>query len=371
MINLFDNNIDDFTFLLDQMGSDVLINNNPVKALITNTNLEQNYDDRRISSISPLKRGDIVIYNDKKYMIISEVNDQRYNKYKGIMRHLPHHIIINSACRFCHLDCYISTSNLGVIDGRILSMPDGDITVISNNLIEDFDLKIDARFILHGQAFKVTGIDRFSKPGMLILTCEKDLIDEQADDLINGIAGGLSCPVNFVSNNTELTVGNTYQLTWTSAEDAPVIFTSSDETVATVDVNGITTGITPGQATITVYNATNERIRDTVTVTVNDIPAGYTISLTSTGDLGQITKGYTRTYNAVVTENGNVVNEPVTWELFADDQTSQTTLAEITSQTGTSCTIKGVALGYVQLKVSLVRDPAVCIWQRIRVKSLI
>lgn len=370
MINLFESSTEDFAFLLDQMGSDVLINDNPVRALITNTNLEQNYDDRRISSLSPLKRGDIVVYNNKKYMIINEVNDQRYNKYKGIMRHLPHHIIVNSKCRFYYRDCYINTSNLGVIDGRVLSMPDGDITVISNNSIKDFDLKIDARFLLYGQAFKVTGIDRFSKPGMLILTCRKDLIDEQADDLINGIAGGLSCPVNFVSENIELTVGNTHQLTWTSDKNAPVKFSSSDETIATVDANGIVTGITAGQATITVANATNERIRDTVTVTVKGTPVGYTISLTSTGDLEQINKGYTRTYNAVVTENGNVANEPVKWELFADDQTSTTTLAEITSQTGTSCTVKGVALGYAQLKVSLVSNPAVYIWQRIRVKSL-
>lgn len=65
MVNLFTNDNADFAFLLDQMGSDVLINDNPVKALITNTNLEQNYDDKKISSLSPLKRGDIVVYNGK------------------------------------------------------------------------------------------------------------------------------------------------------------------------------------------------------------------------------------------------------------------------------------------------------------------
>lgn len=371
MINLFKNDNADFAFLLDQIGSDVTINDNPTRVLITNTNLEQNYDDKKISSLSPFNRGDIIVYNGKKYLIISEVNEKRYNKYKGIMRHLPHSITINSQCRFYALDCYINTSNLGVTDGRVLSIPDGEITVISTIINSDSDLKIDARFLLYGQAFKVTGIDRHSKPGLLILICEKDLIDEQADDLVNGIAGSLSCPVDFVSTNIELTIGSTYQLIWVSEKDAPVKFTSSDETVVTIDANGFITGISAGQATITVYNATNERIQDTVSATVQDAPTGYVINLTSTGALDQINKGYTRTYNAVVVESNNVVDEPVKWELFADDQINTTTLAEITSQTGTTCVVKGVALGYIQLKVSLVSDPAVYIWQRIRVKSLI
>lgn len=79
----------------------------------------------------------------------------------------------------------------------------------------------------------------------------------------------------------------------------------------------------------------------------------------------------TRTYNAVVVESNNVVNEPVKWEMFADDQIKTTPLAEITSQTGTSCVVKRIALGYAQLKLSLVSDLAVYIWQRVRVKSLL
>jgi hypothetical protein len=372
MINLFDNNNEDFAFLLDQMGSDILLNDNTIRALITNTNLEQNYDDRRISSLSPLNRGDIVLFEGKKYIIISEVNAKRYSKFKANMRHLPHSITINSQCRFYTLDCYINTSNLGVIDGRVLSIPDGEITVISTLINNDSDLRIDARFLLYGEVFKVTGIDRgYSKPGMIILTCKKDLIDTVTDDLINGIAGGLACPVDITSSDFSIAVDSTHQLTWSSAEDAPVKFTSSDETVATVDANGLVTGLAEGVATITIANDTNERIQDTVSVAVIDVPAGYTINLISTGDLEQINKGYTRTYNVEVTQHGTVVNEPVQWELFADDQTTSTTLAEIQSQTYTSCVVKGVALGYVQLKVSLASDTAVNIWQRVRVKSVL
>lgn len=63
MFNLF--NVDDthdYEFMLSQMGKDVYINNSTesTKVLITNTNLEQNYDDKKISSLSSLHRGDII-----------------------------------------------------------------------------------------------------------------------------------------------------------------------------------------------------------------------------------------------------------------------------------------------------------------------
>ncbi|WP_435921275.1 Ig-like domain-containing protein [Paenibacillus sp. DYY-L-2] len=373
MFNLFQNNTDDFAFLLDQMGSDVLINDNPVKALITNTNLEQIYDDRRITSLSPFNRGDIVVFKGKKYMVISEVNDKRYNKYKGIMRFLPHTITVNSSCRFYTLNCYINTSNLGVIDGRVLSIPDGEITLICSNYSIDHDLEIGARFVLNDQAWKVTGIDNYSKPGMVHLTCKVDSIDNVKDDLVNGIAGGLSCPVDVTSNDFDLTVGGTYQLTWTSANNAPVRFVSSDESIASVDGLGVVTGVSAGIVTITAYNAGFEKIYDSIGVTVTNAQPNFMISITSQSSTpGEVNKGYTKTYDAVVTLGSAVITtEPVQWQLFADDQASSTALATIQSQTGVSCTIKGINTGYVQLKVSLISDPAVLAWLRIRVKSLL
>lgn len=370
MINLFDNGTDDFQFLLDQMGSNVTIRDNKIRALITNTNLEQNYDDKKITSLSPLSRGDIVVYNCKKYLVISEVNDQRYNKYKGIMRFLTHTIIVNSDSRFYTLDCYINTTDLGITSGKVLTLADGEITVNCSKYSMDSNLKIGARFLLNGQAWKVTGVDDFSKPGMVALTCVKDAL-LQTDDLANGIAGGLDIKVKFDNSNFDVFVGSTYQLTWTSTNNAPVRFVSGNPDIATVDANGLVTGFTTGNVTITVYHAQMEHIKDSMTLTVKDIPVAYTVTITSSSKPAEITKGRTKTYEAVVYQGTATVNEPVTWEIYADNQTSTTTLAKITSQTGTSCIVSGDVIGYVQLKVSLVSDPSVFAWQRIQVKSAI
>lgn len=368
MINLFESNTDDFAFLLEQMGKDVLINDNPVRALITNTNLNDTYDDRKITSLSPFNRGDVVIYGGKKYMIISEVNDQRYNKYKAIMRSLPIRIIVNSESRFYTLDCYINTTDLGITSGKVLTLADGEITVNCSNYSMDSGLKIGARFLLNGQAWKITGKDDFSKNGIVALTCAKDSI-LQTDDLVNGIAGGLGITVDITNGDFEVIVGSTYQITWTSTNNAPVQFISSDESVATVDANGLVTGLTAGTVTITAHNAQMEQIWDSVTVTVKDIPVSYTVTITSSSKPGEVTKSRTKTYEAIVTQGTTTVSEPVTWSIYADDQASATTLATIQSQMGTSCVVSGVNLGYVQLKATLVSDPSVFTWQRIQIKS--
>ncbi|MBT2290199.1 Ig-like domain-containing protein [Paenibacillus albidus] len=378
MINVFNtSDTTDYEFIQNQIGTDVYVNgsSSAIRTVITNTNLEQNYDDKKISSISPLNRGDIVLFQDKKYMIISEITGQRYNKFKGIMRYLPHTIIVNDACRFSVLDCYISVSNLGVANGQVLSISDGDITVYSTEYYKDLELRIDARFLLNSQAFKVTGIDRFSKPGMRILSCKKDSINASTDDLVNGIAGGFACPVDIVSNSAELFIGASTQLSYSSAKDAPVRFGSSDEGIAVVDSNGLVTGISEGVVTITIYNATNGRISDTVTINVI-IPMAYSINITNDSSApNEIKNGQSKTYSAEVYSGAVLVTDdsvPVSWQLFADDQVSTTTLATIASQNGTLCTVKNNAAssGYVQLKATLNSDNTVIAWIRIRMRPL-
>lgn len=91
MINLFDlPDTTDYEYLLSQMGNEVIVNKSsiPIIAMITNTNLEQNFDDKRISSLSNFQRGDIVDYDGQRFMIISEESTKRYNKFKGIMRQI-------------------------------------------------------------------------------------------------------------------------------------------------------------------------------------------------------------------------------------------------------------------------------------------
>ncbi|WP_414852368.1 hypothetical protein [Brevibacillus sp. IT-7CA2] len=86
MINLFVSNKEDFQFILDHLGKDVLINNQPVKAAISNSPLSTDVDDKIISTLAAISRGDIVHYNNEDWIILSEVNGQRYGRYRAYIR---------------------------------------------------------------------------------------------------------------------------------------------------------------------------------------------------------------------------------------------------------------------------------------------
>ncbi|MCU6709223.1 Ig-like domain-containing protein [Paenibacillus sp. J5C_2022] len=161
----------------------------------------------------------------------NRASSKRYNKFKGIMRLLPHTIIINSQCRFYALDCYITVGNLGVSSGQVLSIADGTIQVHLSNRTNELNVKIDDRFFVNGQVFKVTGIDDFSREGIVNLTCEKDSINTVNDDVVNGVVGGNACKVDIT-------------------DGAPVVFRSNDESIATVDARGLVTGVSIGQVTM-------------------------------------------------------------------------------------------------------------------------
>lgn len=371
---MFDlSNTQDYQYLLDSMGKDVTVNGaaTPTRVIITNSNINSNFDDKYVSALSPLNRGDLIDYDGRKFMVISEESTKRYNKWKGLMRLLPHRIVINTSCQFSTVDCFISTSSLGMSTDRIISLPDGQIQVyLSSNSLR-IQLKQTNRFLVEGQPFSIEGIDTFSKPGMVILTCVKGQL-LSTDDQVNGIANGLACPVDITNTDPIVYVGETLQLNYTTTENAPVAFESSDTNIATVDDDGLVTGVSAGQATITISNASLGQINDTVIISVTEVPESLNVSITGSAT---VTKDYTQTYTANVYNGTTLItdgSQPVTWSLWDDTKTTTTTYATIQSQTGTNCVVKGVSSGfYVQLKATLNSDTSIFAWFRIQVKSFI
>lgn len=77
----------DVDYLIEAAGTEVLINDEPTKAIITNYNLIGESEDRNIHTTVPVSLGDIVVYQDESYLIIKETVTKRHAKYKTLMRH--------------------------------------------------------------------------------------------------------------------------------------------------------------------------------------------------------------------------------------------------------------------------------------------
>lgn len=351
----------DYTYMLKSLGADVTKNGEPIRALVTLTELEQKNDDRRISSLAPLSRGDLINYEGRNYMMISEIATTRYNKYKGVMRLLSSSIIFNQDCVYKTAQCYIEVEGFSVQSGGVISTARGSIDVhMSDNELAK-SIKIGNRFIKYGQAFKVVGIDRLSRPGMAIITADKDAISTANDDLVNDIAGGLTCSVR-IRNIKPINIlqGNTVQLSLST--DQPVTYTTSDPNIVTVSNTGLITGKGEGTAIVTVARVSNPDLYDTVQVNIT-LPDKFTIISTSSTTSLEYDK--TATITNKVLKNSIEVPDAVTHSLvYADKQTVvPSTVATLTTSSNRSVIVRNVnktgVLESIFVKVTLNSDPTV------------
>ena len=130
-----------------------------------------------------------------------------------------------------------------------------------------------------------------------------------------------------------------------TATDKSVTWSSSDNTVATVDNTGNVTAVGAGNATITVTTQDGGKT-DTCTVTVTD--KTYTISADTTAlNFGSAYTGYAQPAAKIVTVK-NTGNQPVTL-----NQPSSTNSFEVGTLSKTSLPVNGTATFTVQTKAGL------------------
>jgi hypothetical protein len=380
MINLFQTNPDDIQYIFDILGQDVLVNNHSVRAVITNTPINQistaiDYDDKKISTLHPIKCGDLVHFCDEDWLIISEINGQRYSKYKGIMRVCDYRIKFNFQGIVKEFPAIVDGRVFDVETGKYMTLPASKIVVTLQENQETLQIDVGQRFIKMGNGWRVEAIDRTEK-GLLKLWCKQDQINDSVDDIENEIADAKKYvyAVDIINSDTSISVGDTLQLNVSvtlngqTVTDKTVIYTSSDLDIATVDANGFVTGVDVGSVTITAQLAETPDVKDIITLSVEQSTQDNYV-LTIIGE-SEIKRTQTKTWTAVLTNNGQQVTmKPATWSVTTTAG-GITNLVSIVSQTSESCTLKANETGYVKLICTL-NDGSLSAEMEIRVKGLI
>jgi len=358
-------NNSDFDYLLNTVGVDVTINNNSASVLIFNTSVNEFFDDKKIFSQSPLKRGDLVNFQDNDYLVISEVNgSRRGNYYAGLLRNTNYRVKFNYNGFIKSFPAILTNQALGLETNRFsVTLPDGTILIYMQENDDTLAISINQRFIKNGCAYKIVGINRSMK-GLIILTCEVDTFqvnDNREKEIVDDT---YTFNITFINGNSaSITVGNTLQLTselrcnGSLVENPGFVYTysSSNPDVAEVDENGLITAISEGVATITLTLSAddNDSISTSIEITVESavVPDNYTINIIGAD---QIAYGQTETFTAVVKNNGVVVNEPVIWSLV-----NETGQGNIIDYDDASCTVKNNSAGIIVLKAVLSSDSTV------------
>jgi len=378
--NIFDVQ-NDFQYILTCLGKEVSINGTSRLAIVSNSAVNRNFDDKIITTLTPIKRGDLIAHEENQYLIISEVNGIREHttRYKAIMRKCNYDIKFNFQGFIKKFPAILSTKTSGIEEGKYVSLPYGTIQVTIQENLDSLGIALNQRFLKIGNPYKVTAIDRSAK-GLITLTAQIDSFnanDDKTDEIADKafyswsieITNGDSISIN--ANDT-LQLTSSLKLNSNVADNPGFVYSWSSNApgVVTVDQNGLLRGIAGGNAVITLGLSApdNDTMSDTISITVEAVIQDN-FAITINGDTN-INAGSTKTYTASVTNNGVVVTDhSVNWSV--DDRNGNTTdKCHIQSYTGTECIVKNDNQGNARVIAVLDTDNTVIGYKEIVCKGL-
>lgn len=185
----------------------------------------------------------------------------------------------------------------------------------------------NTRFIFGKACYVATGVSDFEQEftgdensvRFMNFTIRRDEVNDTIDDRVNRVAGGklFSWEISIV-NPGVVPMGSTVTLTATSkrngeaiegteAQPISYIWSSSDESIATVDENGVVTPVSEGTCEITATLAQNKSISETIDVSVADTQSELVFESAPPEELS----AYEETTIAVVPPTGST--EAVMW----------------------------------------------------------
>ena len=185
----------------------------------------------------PLGIGSVIVMKGQPYVIISDKDfDESNAVYSAIAQKT--NVTING------IPFVVDTATYGEAQGSIFTQVDGDVIIYTGfNTITD-KIKVNNHINAFGNSYQVS--NRFVKENIIYIHLKQTTaIPDNYKITYNGVT------------SFDLNESNTYQLSYTVTnndivvEKPTITYSSSDETVATVDSNGLMTMLKEGSVNIT------------------------------------------------------------------------------------------------------------------------
>lgn len=345
MINALENQ---FRYYLKNYGVSIVVDGTETTGFLKEIENTTGNDTKYLFvDIGLVKQGSIVNALNEKWLVISKETNFNDVYDKAIVRKIQFEInfIINDT--LTTIPAIVDTKTMDTDTGQYLTLVDGKIIV---TIPAGYDININDRFIKMGSAWKVVGIDK-SINGLVSLYAEKDLF-ANGDDIENEIPAGLSkWTIEIVEKDiTKVQQNNTVDFSAKVYKDRVeqqginVTWETSDNSITTVDENGVVTALALGQVNIVAKITDMPNIFDTHTITVVE-EQQETVTYELDG-VDTIFWGGTEEYNAVKKINGSPVDANFTFEVFDGGNSDYYVLTVVDNDT---CTIKHNTKGYTNI----------------------
>ena len=260
----------------------------------------------------PLGIGSVIVMKGQPYVIISDKDfDESNAVYSAIAKKT--NVTING------VPFVVDTATYGESQGTIFTQVDGDIIIYTGfNTITD-KIKVNNRINAFGNSYQVS--NRFVKENIIYIHLKQTTaMPDNYDIVYNGVT------------SFDINDGTTYQLSYTVTNNGSVVenptitYSSSDETIATVDSNGLMTMLKEGSVDITA-TAYGDSCITTMTIANTSAPT-YALSITSSTDTITLGRSYKTMTCRFADKDGqditatvitNMTTADFVWTCFVDD----------------------------------------------------
>jgi len=303
MFNVMKTMSNDFRNLLSMAGKEIYINGEEKYALISNIRTLKEFNDKYISTEFNMQRGDIIFYDNKYWMITTQVGSPRYESYKAQIRQVEHDLIfnlsfLNNPSQKYLLKCpsivsktsdftqeYSRTTGMIMINSEIhVFVQDNEKT---RRIIELVN-KAYGRILFGKRSYEITGISSVNK-GVLDITCNltttttgddyetgiyntpanyEQFIDESMYALEGIVQGKPLAPNGLQTNVGTITATNIVNQTTSGLGSMTITWVQDASASQYKDFNGYKVTLVKDGSAIATTNVTG------LTATFNDLQAG-------------------------------------------------------------------------------------------------
>lgn len=338
-------------------GRDVLINNQPRRVVITEKFSTKETLRKVMDVHGLLKVGDIFEFSNAIW-VLRKLDNENDIFDTGTLEVSPSSLNwINQSGEIIRLPFIFNSDNLsnfGIDEGKIVSITNDRRVVAISSTEDSMKLKIGQRFIFDESAWKIISINRLNP--LIELVLQSDEINPVTDNVELRIADYKDKIAVYslnVLNGTSLTLSpNSPLMLHVEVRNrdqvipSPTLsFSSADDSICTVDQNGLLTPLSEGLTSIVVQFKDIETVITVEVVQEQEQTHNYTVEIIDdSSNPFVIYRGKSKEFRAVFKDNGIMYEDNGVFSLTAN-------LATITSQDGNRCVLQANSVGKVILKV--------------------
>ena len=264
------------------------------------------------SQDTPIDIGTMFVLKDDTYVVTSRDGDESDIFYTStaIKCDTLFTVYSNAEKRYVSIPFVTLSDKFTLSSNSTISMISGSVVIYTGDNSYARDMEIDSAYYNYGGYYKVRNL--FYNNGLAYVYMTREAMP--ADKYTLSYTGVTSL---------DMADATTYQLSYTAIKndipvDSPALtYVSSDDTIATVDGNGLMTLLKEGNVKITATwtDGKNTTCETTIAITNSGVepeptPSGGTLTITANGDL---IIGFSRTYTANFKDaNGNDVSSNYT-----------------------------------------------------------